>query len=316
MKLYELLFLLNKKKLQDFKLIEDKKIIPFINSAYKRIIENILYEHNLNTIITKNDIDKLSISKNMKIKLLDLISRKITKDDLIKIKKKYIHDQLIQIAGIGNDKANNLIKLGLNNISQLKLKKWSKYLTDSTIIWLNHKPNQKIPRNLITLMKPKLIDEFVKNYKYNNIDKSFKIQIVGGYLRKRKYSRDIDIMIISDKLILSDYINYLKNKYITVVYSKGSDKASLIIKGIKGHYYKIDIFITLPKYQYAMLFYSTGSRDFNIKMRRLAKKMGFLLNQKGLYKLNGKINSKPIKINSEKQIFEKLGIKYIPPENR
>jgi len=317
MKVYELLFLLNEKKLQDFKQLENRQIIPFINSAYKRVKGVILYSHELGSPITKNDINQLNISEKMKLKLSGFVLQKIKKSDMTRVKKKYLHVQLTQIVGIGSEKANNLIKLGLKNISQLKQKKWQSHLTSATILWLNHKPNQKIYRNFITHMKPKLTSGFAKTALAKK--HKVKIQIVGGYLRQKEYSKDIDIMIVSNTLTIQNYIDYLKKKYKTIVYSKGPDKASLLIQGIRRDYYKVDIFITPVKYQYAMLLYSTGSREFNIKMRRLAKKKGFLLNQKGLYKLKNLVilkSSGPIKVKSEKHIFEKLGIQYIPPENR
>jgi DNA polymerase/3'-5' exonuclease PolX len=323
MKVYELFYIIHNRKLQDFKQLKSCKNIPFINSAYKRVECVILKSHDLNSIITQNNINNLEISKCMKLKISNILLQKIKKSDLIQINKKYLHDQLIQIDGIGNGKASTLIKLGLKDISQLKLKKWRTYLTDATILWMNHKPLQKIPRKYITKMEPVLINDFAKT----NLAKKHmvKIQIVGGYLRKKAYCKDIDIILVSNTLTITDYIDYLASKYKIVVYSKGDNKSSLLIHGIYKHYYKVDIFITPTKYQYAMLLYSTGSREFNIKIRKLAKEKGFLLNQKGLFdisklhKLDKTVyikSANPIKINSEKQIFEKLGMKYQLPENR
>jgi DNA polymerase/3'-5' exonuclease PolX len=321
MKVHEVLFFLNKKKLQDFKQIKNIQNIPFINSAYKRVRCVILQSHSLNSTIAQNNINNLNISKCMKIKLSDIILQKIKKTDVNQINKKYLYDQLTQIAGIGNDKANTLIKLGLKYVSQLKMKKWRTYVTDATILWMDHKPLQKIHRKLITMMKPTLINDFIKTILVKK--HLVKIQIVGGYLRKKEYCKDIDIMIVSNTLTIQNYIDYLTSKYKIVVYSRGINKASLLMCGIYKNYYKVDIFITPTKYQYAMLLYSTGSREFNIKMRKLAKKKGFLLNQKGLFPVSNNSSlkvtvesGKPVKINSEKQIFEKLGMKYILPENR
>ena len=62
---------------------------------------------------------------------------------------------------------------------------------------------------------------------------------------------------------------------------------------------------------YTALVYFTGSKEFNINMRQKAKKMGYILNRYGLYK-----NNKKIPINSEKELFEKLKIKFILPKDR
>ena len=64
-----------------------------------------------------------------------------------------------------------------------------------------------------------------------------------------------------------------------------------------------------------MLLYSTGSQSFNIRMRSIAKKKGFLLNQNGLYErktmklLSGKASG-------EKFFFNKLDMEYINPIDR
>jgi DNA polymerase/3'-5' exonuclease PolX len=65
-----------------------------------------------------------------------------------------------------------------------------------------------------------------------------------------------------------------------------------------------------------MLLYATGSKQFNIRMRGIAKRMGYVLNQYGLYKLPINPNSTPLPVNSEKDFFKILEIPYIPPPNR
>ena len=60
-----------------------------------------------------------------------------------------------------------------------------------------------------------------------------------------------------------------------------------------------------------MLLYSTGSKQFNINLRTKAKKLGYKLNQEGLFKNNKKIN-----VRGEKGIFKKLKVPYLPPEKR
>ena len=55
--------------------------------------------------------------------------------------------------------------------------------------------------------------------------------------------------------------------------------------------------------------------NINKRMRALAEQLGYLLNEYGLYKLNGNKKIK-IKITSEKDIFDKLGMEYLPPEKR
>jgi DNA polymerase/3'-5' exonuclease PolX len=79
------------------------------------------------------------------------------------------------------------------------------------------------------------------------------------------------------------------------------------------------------------LLYFTGPGDFNQKMRMIAKKKGYKLNEYGLYKesdakiKNGSVSKKEkngvdtvgqIKVTTEADVFKILGLKYLPPEER
>ena len=78
---------------------------------------------------------------------------------------------------------------------------------------------------------------------------------------------------------------------------------------------RIDIYYTPYQSYYTSLLHLTGSGNFNRKMRGLAIEIGYKLNEYGLYlKQDGKL--KRIKVNSEKDIFDKLGMDYIEPKDR
>ena len=54
-------------------------------------------------------------------------------------------------------------------------------------------------------------------------------------------------------------------------------------------------------------------------MRQIAKSQGYKLNEYGLYKIiekDGKTVEKFIKVKSEKDIFDKLDMDYVNPEER
>jgi DNA polymerase/3'-5' exonuclease PolX len=117
---------------------------------------------------------------------------------------------------------------------------------------------------------------------------------------------------------LDDYIKYLKKTFHNKIYlySKGEDKISLIIQPFKTNdniRYKFDVFRTEPENYYSMLLYSTGPRDFNIRQRRHAKKLGLLLNQNGIFKNGKKINSSG---DTERDLFKILNMDYVEPKDR
>lgn len=252
--------------------------------------------------VSKAKLEKLEISDRMKYHLDTLVKNGKIKpikknDNLIK--------ELTEFMGIGIEKAKQLVKDGLTNINQLHQKRWMKTLTDETKLFLEMKPMDKIPHDDIKELEPIL-------NKLNNDD--CKIQLVGSYRRKKPFSSDIDLMLISHKdNIIEQSLDKLKDLFNQQAYpySKGKDKLSIIIK-YKNKVYKIDAFRVEPGEYVPALLYTTGSKEFNIRMRGKAKQLGYLLNQKGLFKDGKKIEG----LNTERDYFDKLNMKYLEPDER
>jgi DNA polymerase/3'-5' exonuclease PolX len=306
MKVYEVLFVLNK-HLQD-SIIKNPKSGTYIKIAYGNVINKIKENHDINGNINKSDIDALCITQYMNDKLSSIITQKINTSDAKKLKKSHLFNELSGIAGIGKKKAMELINLGLSDIKQLSMKKWVPHLNSGTLLLIKNKPLKRIPHEIIKKLERRFI--------------SFKhapVKLVGGFMRKKPFSKDIDVMIISDKkTIITDYIKYLEMHFLELyVYAEGGDKASLIVK-YKTKFLKVDLFRSPVKYQHAMLLYAIGSKKTNVKMRCLAKRKGYTLNQYGLFKLKNsdKKNNKPVAVKSERDFFNILGIPYILPVNR
>jgi len=313
--------------------ISKNKSARYKSAAYDRV-SNILKESfNDNEILNADKINSLPLTDGMKIKIISYINnpKKLNspKEKLTFSKKKssFFKKKLIKeltfFMGIGPIKAEELVNKGLTNIKQIRQKKYLKLLTVQTKVFLSLKPAKKIPYCDIAELEPFL----------TNIMEGVELIIVGSYRRKTKFSKDIDIMVVSDDIgILNKIIKNIIKKMgqgtikepNIVPYTTGLDKISFIIKfkskeqtkKIKqSFYYKIDMFRTPIIGKWAMLLYSTGSRNNNIRMRIAAKKKGFLLNQQGLFTRDKK---KILSSNarSEKYFFDKLDLKYIEPEKR
>jgi DNA polymerase/3'-5' exonuclease PolX len=301
MKIYEVLFLFNK-QLESARL-NCSTSFRYIKTAYSNVINKIKEMYGVDRNLSKSNINQLDITQHMKDKLLGIIMQKISMSDRTKLKKSRLLDDLINIAGIGRQKADDLVKLGLTSIKQLNQKKWESYLNSGTILLIKKKPLRRIPNAMIKKLEKKLTSF-----------KSSSVKLVGGFIRKKPFSKDIDIMIVSDKKsAIFDYIKYLETQFPEVcVYSEGINKASLIIRH-SSKFLKVDIFRSLVKYQHAMLLYAIGSKKTNIKMRSLARRKGYILNQYGLFK---KDCDKPIPVKSERDFFKILDIPYILPTDR
>ena len=104
-------------------------------------------------------------------------------------------------------------------------------------------------------------------------------------------------------------------KYNFLIESFGSEDSRTgfmgLCKFLNNPIRKIDIRVVKPESFFTALLYFTGSYEFNERMRGAAKRMGYKLNEYGLYK-----NNKQIKNISEKDVFDILGMKYLDPVDR
>jgi DNA polymerase (family 10) len=78
---------------------------------------------------------------------------------------------------------------------------------------------------------------------------------------------------------------------------------------------RLDIRLVPMKSFFPAYLYFTGSYEFNERMRGIAKKQKYKLNEYGLYKLDGD-TEKLINIYSEKDLFDILGMNYLEPKDR
>jgi DNA polymerase/3'-5' exonuclease PolX len=260
---------------------------------------------------TTNDKTKTTNDKTTKRQTTN-DKTKTTNDKTTSDKTKLINE-LSQLIGIGPEKAKKIIAEGLTDIKQLNNKKYKEMLPEETKLFISLKPLREIPNEDIKALEPYII---------NPSKKIGKTYIVGSYRRKKPTSRDIDVMLVSSKDgALDKYLESIKKELPNAIfpYAKGKDKLSFIIDtskaniiNTKNNVYKVDVFRTLPEDEISMLLYSTGSKEHNILMRQKAKKLGYLLNQKGLFKDNEKIKN----LNSEEDYFNILGMTYKTPKDR
>jgi DNA polymerase (family 10) len=164
---------------------------------------------------------------------------------------------------------------------------------------------QKKKRHKRTEVEPiaKKIIKIIKGYK------SVKsAEPAGSFRRGVKTVGDLDILITGD-LDIKKALKAIEKVYekITILGS-GETKTSFMIF---PQNLQVDIRL-LPEESYgAALLYFTGSKDFNVKMRRKAIEMGYLLNEYGLFK-----EGEYMAGETEEEIFDILRMKFTLPKNR
>ena len=262
--------------------------------------------------IGKGFIEKInSISKTGTLNLYENI-KKNNRSGVINAIKLFKN-----IWGVGDILAKKIVNKKIYNIKQLKdaINKGNLVLTRQQMIGLEYYDdlNKKIPRDEVTVYTNKL-KALLKEYNVS-------IYNAGSYLAKKDFCGDIDLIISYDKdydlVNLKDKIYEIMEKVslIKETLSSGSEKSIIIVKLDNYKYYrKMDIAFVQQKYLYFYLLYFGSGRDFSKKIRTIASKKGYKLNEKGLFdKNNRRINFNP---KSEEDIFKYLDINYVKHEDR
>ncbi len=304
----------------------------YIVASYQKIINTLKTDlaDSLDEDITEDVIQDLNISDHMKGKLkyfkenprdvLKFITKSSEDNDS---KTPDIKSQLLELLGIGEVKADELIAAGLKTISQLKTKKFQALIPEVTQKMLVYPPDRLIPHESIKAVEPAILSLC------DSKDGCLSTVLVGSYRRRTATSRDIDVMVVSDdEKILDSWLARARSTFgkdNVIPYAAGPDKLSVLIRfdqifptnltspSKKLGVYKLDVFRAPSDKAHSMMLYATGSKGFNIIMRKKAKEMKMLLNQDGLF---DRETNKPIPTSNEHDIFETLNMDYKEPWER
>ena len=328
-------------------IIKILKLVALYYKLKKDKYRALAYENAVNSIISYNktiknynDAIKIpNIGKSIASKIVLILERRENEflPSDFKIVKTY--NELINTKEIGAVKAKELInEYGVKDLEDLKkkVKRGDIELTHAQKISLKYHKDLSTPIPFDIIAKiGKLFDEIAKE-----IDKKLVLRITGSHRRGRDFSNDIDILLfhpaiktaedfIENKRYAELFVNKLKKKGIIVATMKETFEAmrkktpkvlngEYIIKTkFSPRYFKIDLKMYPCENFATALMYFTGSKNFNIKMRKLIKKEGYSkLNEYGLYKISKSGKEQKVETKTENDIFEKLGLKYISPKDR
>ena len=223
--------------------------------------------------------------------------------------------KMLNISGLGPKKVAAMYKeLGIETIEQLRkacldgevrnLEGFGE-LTERNIlrsIQLMEKTSGRVLLNVAHEDGSKYLEYLKKNKKIDRLD------LAGSFRRKKETIGDLDILVSSKHP--NDVMEYfVKYEDVDRILMQGATKSSVIL----NDQLQVDLRVVEEKSYGAALQYFTGSKEHNVKMRSLAIKKGFKLNEYGLF---NKKTEKYIVGKNEEEIYKKLGLSYIEPELR
>jgi DNA polymerase (family 10) len=136
-----------------------------------------------------------------------------------------------------------------------------------------------------------------------------KVTPAGSLRRGKDTVGDIDLLVTGPgaEQALEAFVKHPK---VHEVLGRGANKASVKF-GLEG--IQVDL-RALPEEHYgAALQYFTGSKEHSVALRGRAQKMGLTLSEYSLARVDSK---KPVASATEEEIYEALGLAWIPPELR
>ncbi len=135
------------------------------------------------------------------------------------------------------------------------------------------------------------------------------IEIAGSVRRRKSTIGDIDVLVTAGELDRDKIMNCFTSMHIVShVIAKGKKKSSVQIKLSNRD---VDLRIFSQEEFGAAMLYFTGSQAHNVRLRKLAQERQWKVNEYGLYAGEEKIAGK-----TEEEIYQMLGLKWIPPELR
>jgi DNA polymerase (family 10) len=132
------------------------------------------------------------------------------------------------------------------------------------------------------------------------------ISTAGSLRRMKETVGDIDILVAgkNGKKIVKEFTEL---PLVKDVLAAGETKGSIITEDGT----QVDLRVVAEDSYGAALQYFTGSKEHNVKLRGMAQRMGLKINEYGVFKGEKKLCGR-----SEEEVYEAIGLQWIPPELR
>jgi DNA polymerase (family 10) len=299
-------------------LLDLKGEIFFKTRAYRQAAQTIeVLEEDIETVVKEDRLREIpGVGEALAKKIKEIVDT--GRLEFFERLKKEIPEGLLSmlaISGLGPKKVAALYQnLGIKTIKQLRKACLDGKLRD--LDGFGEITEQNILRGISLMEKTSgrvlLNVAYEDGINYLNYLKQCKkidrLNLAGSLRRRKETIGDLDILASSDHPDeVMDY--FVKYDDVQRVLLQGSTKTSVVL----NDELQVDLRVVKNDSFGAALQYFTGSKEHNVKMRSIAIKKGFKLNEYGLFE---KDTEKYIVGKNEEEIYNRLGLSYIEPEIR
>ena len=219
-------------------------------------------------------------------KKVKMLYEKLGIDSVVKLRRAAEHGQLRELEGMGEKSEAEILK-ATTEYDQLR---------------------ERMPLHLALRYAAEYVEYLEKCPAVK------KVAVAGSLRRRVETIGDIDILAVGPGAKIIEY--FVGYPEVKSVLAQGPTKASVLLKsGIQ-----VDLRVVARPSFGAALYYFTGSKAHNIKVRDRAKRMGLKINEYGVFKVAGSAAKKRperrVAGATEKQIFKAVKLPFIEPELR
>jgi DNA polymerase (family 10) len=133
-----------------------------------------------------------------------------------------------------------------------------------------------------------------------------RLEVAGSYRRRKDTVGDVDILVVSSRprAVARRFTSYPRVKQVQ---AEGPTRSAVVLDcGLQ-----VDLRIVPAASFGSALHYFTGSKAHNIAIRALGVRRGLKINEYGVFRGTRRISGR-----GEEQVFEAVGLPWIPPELR